>query len=70
MAQFTFYLSAEDTDRIFALKKLTGHDDLTGNEYARRILERELHRLFPAVPEFDEQGEVMNTPATIQRRNG
>lgn len=70
MTEFSFILSAEDTDRVFALKKLTGHDDDTGNEYARRILERELHRLFPAVPEFDEQGEVMNPPATIQRRNG
>lgn len=68
MAQFTFYLSAEDTDRIFALKKLTGHDDLTGNEYARRILERELHRLFPAVPEFDEQGEVINPPQSAKNR--
>ena len=68
MAQFTFYLSAEDTDRVFALKKLTGHDDDTGNEYARRILERELHRLFPAVPEFDEQGEVMNPPQSAKNR--
>lgn len=69
MTQFTFYLSAVDTDRVFAIKKLNGADDDTGNEYARKILERELHRLFPAVPEFDEQGEVVNPPATIQGRN-
>lgn len=68
MAQFTFNLSVEDTDRVFALKKIHGADNDTGNEYARRILERELHRLFPAVPEFDEQGEVINPPQSAKNR--
>ena len=60
MVEFNFYLSAEDTERLFAIKKLQGLDNLTGNEFARRILERELYRLFPATPETDESGNILN----------
>lgn len=60
MVEFSFYLSQEDTDRLFAIKKLQGLDDLTGNEFARRLLERELYRLFPAIPETDENGDILN----------
>ncbi len=60
MTEFNFYLSSEDTDRIFAIKKLQGRNDLTGNEFARLLLEDELYRLFPAVPQFDDDGNVIN----------
>lgn len=56
MVKFEFYLSGEDTDRIFALKKAAGKDDLSGNEYARELLEATLYRMHPKRPEFDEMG--------------
>ena len=60
MTEFNFYLSSEDTDRVFAIKKLQGRDDLTGNEFARLLLENELYRLFPAVPQYDDNGQLLN----------
>ena len=60
MTEFSFYLSGEDTDRLFAIKDLQGRRDLTGNEFARMLLEDELWRLFPAVPQFDDDGNVIN----------
>lgn len=60
MTEFNFYLSPDDTDRLFALKAEAGADDLTGNEYARQLLERELHRLHPERVEYDDDtGERM-----------
>ena len=61
MTEFSFYLSDTDTDRVFAIKRLQGRDDLTGNEFARMLLEDELYRLFPDVPQFDDDGNVINT---------
>jgi len=60
MTEFNFYLSDADTERLFAIKELQGRDDLTGNEFARLLLEDELYRLFPAVPQFDDDGNVIN----------
>ncbi len=60
MVEFNFYLSEEDTDRLFAIKKLRGKDELTGNEYARELLEGLLYHLFPGRPEWDEAGNVTN----------
>lgn len=60
MTEFNFYLSEADADRLFAIKELQGRDDLTGNEFARLLLEGELWRLFPAVPQFDDDGNVSN----------
>ena len=45
MTEFTFYLSDADTERLFAIKELQGLGDLTGNEFARKLLEEELYRL-------------------------
>ncbi len=56
MAKFEFYLSTEDTNRLFYLKKKEGHDDLTGNQFAEKILSRILYRECPRVPEIDEDG--------------
>ena len=44
MTEFTILLSDRDTDLLFALKQENGLDDLTGNEFARQILEAEIHR--------------------------
>lgn len=60
MVEFTFYLSANDTDRLFAIKQLQGKDNLTGNDFAAELLEAELQRLFPAVPDIDESGNIKN----------
>lgn len=51
-----FYLSEENVDRLFSVKNSQGDDDLTGNEFARKILERELYKLHPHKVEFDESG--------------
>lgn len=45
MTEFSFYLSDADTDRLFTIKERQGRDDLTGNEFARLLLEQELYRL-------------------------
>lgn len=63
MTDFEFTLSAEDTDRLFTIKKLQGDDDLSGNEFAKKLLERELYRLFPAAPIYSDSGRLMNAEA-------
>lgn len=55
MTDFNFYLSNDDTDRLFALKDEAGKSHLTGNEYARELLERELHRLHPERVRYNEE---------------
>lgn len=60
MTEFNFYLSEADTERLFAIKELQGRYDLTGNEFARLLLENELYRLFPAVPQYDDNGQLLN----------
>lgn len=60
MVEFSFYLSEDDTDRLFAIKELQGKNDLTGNEFVRMLLEDELYRLFPADVKRDEQGRIIN----------
>lgn len=67
MTEFSFYLSEEDTRRLFAIKELQGRGDLTGNDFARELLEGELYRLFPAAPQYDERGELTN--ADVYRKN-
>ena len=50
MTEFNFYLSDDDTERLFILKDLMLRGDLTGNEFARELLEQELERLYSTVP--------------------
>lgn len=58
MPKFEFYLSNEDTDRLFAIKNNQQKKyDLTGNDFAKELLKKELHRLHPTVPQFDENGD-------------
>ena len=54
---FEFGLSVEDTDRLFSVKDAQGKHNLTGNGFARELLEKELHRLHPGVVRFNENGE-------------
>jgi hypothetical protein len=44
---------------VFALKKAQGKEDMTGNEFARYLLEKELHRLHPEKVQYDEAGEII-----------
>lgn len=59
MPQFEFWLSNEDFDRLYTIKRSQGKSDLTGNEFARELLEKELHRLHPGIPKFDENGNEL-----------
>ncbi len=63
MTEFTFYLTGEDTDRLYTIKKLQGEDDLTGNDFAKKLIERELYRMFPAAPKYSDGGELLNPEA-------
>lgn len=58
--EMNFSLSYEDGERLFAVKQIQGYDDLSGNDFAERLLHAELIRLFPAVPEFDDSGNIVN----------
>lgn len=42
-----FYISDEDMDRLWAVKEQQGKDGLTGNEFARELLENALYQLHP-----------------------
>lgn len=60
MPDFNFWLSNEYTDRLFALKEEEGRDDLTGNEYARELLEKYLRTLHPEIVRYDEEtGDII-----------
>lgn len=63
MATLEINLSGEDMDRLFVVKDLAGRHDLTAQQYAERLLIRELHRLFPPAPIYDEAGELVNVKA-------
>ena len=56
--RFEFYLSDDDTERLFAIKEDKGKDGLTGNEFAKEIISKELYRLHPNRVKYnDETGE-------------
>ena len=42
-------------DRLWAIKAKEGKDELTGNEYAKMLLERTLNRLHPEKAVIEEQ---------------
>jgi len=56
-AKFEFYLNDDDVERLFAVKEDSGKSNLTGNEFARELLEKELRRLHPRRVQYDEAGE-------------
>lgn len=45
--KFEFYLSEEDFDRLYAIKEKEGKEELTGNEFAKELIIRELHQRHP-----------------------
>ena len=53
--KFEFYLSDNDTERLFAVKEDKGKGNLTGNEFAKELLARELHRLHPCRVKYDDE---------------
>lgn len=59
MTEVKFYLHDNDMDRLFAIKEAAGKDDMTGNEFAKELLEKELYRLHPQRVEFDEAGNII-----------
>lgn len=54
-AKFEFYLSDDDVERLFAVKEDSGKHDLTGNAFARELLEKELRRLHPRRVRYDDE---------------
>ena len=55
--KFEFYLSDKDIDRLFYLKNgIEKKNDLTGNEFAKELLEELLYSKVPRVPEMDDCG--------------
>lgn len=52
--KFEFYLSDKDADRLLAVKEDKGKNTLTGNEFARELLEGVLHQLHPLTVRYDE----------------
>ena len=56
MTKFEFCLSDNDADRLFSIKESQGKNDLTGNEFARELLESQLYKLHPSTVKFDEDG--------------
>lgn len=63
--KFEFYLSDEDTERLFALKEDAGKDNLTGNDYAKELLHSTLYRMHPETVKYDEE-----TGERIPRKRG
>ena len=60
MVKFEFYLYDNDYDRLYAIKKIQGKSDLNGNEFAAELLSSLLHKLFPSIPEYDDDGRLIN----------
>lgn len=42
-----FYISDDYMDRLWEIKDRQGKDNITGNEFAKELLENELYRLHP-----------------------
>lgn len=52
--KFEFYLSDDDTERLFAIKEDKGKDNLTGNDFAKELLQNTLHNLHPSRVRYDD----------------
>ena len=52
--KFEFYLSDNDYERLCSIKGSKGKSDMTGNEFAKELLEINLHRLHPGIVRYDE----------------
>ena len=65
MYEISFYLSSDDMDRLFIAKERAGKNHLTGNDFARELLEQELYHLCPKLPTMQEEEEEEDEGATI-----
>lgn len=59
MVEFEFYLSDEDYDRLYAVMKVQGKEDMSGNDFAAELLHREIRRLHPERVKRDDYGEII-----------
>ena len=59
MTEFTFYLSDDDTARLWALKEEARERNLTGNEYAAQLLAQALRQRYPEPVRYNENGEII-----------
>lgn len=57
MVKFEFYLGEEYFDRMAVAKKKAGKEELTYNEFAKELLQKELYRLQPTRPTEEELEE-------------
>ena len=55
MVRFEFYLSDSDYDRLYAIKDREGKYEMTGNEFAKELLEGVLYRLHPRKVQHEEE---------------
>lgn len=55
MYEVTFYLSAEDYDRLAMAQDQAHKENIGRNQYARELLEQELRRICPTLPELPEK---------------
>ncbi|MBP3544487.1 MAG: hypothetical protein J6J86_09690 [Lachnospiraceae bacterium] len=59
--KFEFYLSDDDTERLFAIKEDKGKDNFTGNDFAKELLQNTLHKMHPSRVRYDDDtGERIN----------
>jgi hypothetical protein len=52
--KFEFYMSDDDTERLFAVKEDKGKDELTGNDFAKELLEGLLYQMHPSRVRYDD----------------
>lgn len=55
MTKFEIYLSFEDTERLFEIKRQQGKHDLNGNDFAKELLQQELYRLHPSTVKQEDE---------------
>ena len=55
--KFELYLESNYFDRLCVLKKKMGKDDLTYNEFAKELLQKEIYKLQPNRPTDEELEE-------------
>ena len=59
MTELTIKIAYPDARRLWALKKLQGRQDRSDSAIATEILEQELNRLFPDIPLYGKNGELL-----------
>ena len=60
MTELKIRLDDSDFDRLFVIKTIWQMDNLTGEQFATELIKTQLRGLFPAVPRYDEAGNLTN----------